>query len=69
MIVDVTALGLLDSFASRNLRDIAHTIGLRGAFARVQPGFAFGKAPTAPDLEAGLEYLNRKFKRQGAGHV
>src|SRR5688572_12614529 len=81
VIVDVTALDVLDSFASRTLRDIAHMIGLRGAetvivgiqpevaFAMVQLGVAFGKVPTALDLEEGLEYLNRKFKKHGSGRV
>lgn len=81
VIVDVTALDVLDSFASRTLRDIAHMIRLRGAetvivgiqpevaFAMVQLGFAFGKVPTALDLEEGLEYLNRKFKKHGAERV
>jgi rsbT antagonist protein RsbS len=31
VIVDVTALDVLDSFASRTLRDLAHMIRLRGA--------------------------------------
>src|SRR5439155_629801 len=31
VIVDVTALDVLDSFASRTLRDLAHMVRLRGA--------------------------------------
>ena len=31
VIVDVTAMDVMDSFASRTLRDIAHMIRLRGA--------------------------------------
>jgi rsbT antagonist protein RsbS len=31
VIVDVTAMDVLDSFASRTLREIAHMIRLRGA--------------------------------------
>jgi rsbT antagonist protein RsbS len=77
VIVDVTALDVLDSFAARTLRDITHMIGLRGAetvivgiqpevaFAMAQPGFDLGKVPTALDLDEGLEYLNRKFKQHG----
>lgn len=73
VIIDVTALDVLDSFASRTLRDIAHMIGLRGAetvlvgiqpevaFAMVQLGIVLEGVPTALDLEEGLEYLNRKF--------
>lgn len=75
VIIDVTALDVLDSFASRTLRDIAHMIGLRGAqtvivgiqpevaFAMVQLGITLEDVPTALDLEEGLEHLNlgRKF--------
>ena len=31
VIIDVTALDVLDSFASRTLRDVAHMVRLRGA--------------------------------------
>lgn len=80
VIIDVTALDVLDSFASRMLRDIAHMIGLRGAetvivgiqpevaFAMVQLGIVLEGVPTALDLEEGLEYLNRKFGSV-QGHV
>ena len=72
VIIDVTALDVLDSFASRTLRDIAHMIGLRGAetvivgiqpevaFAMVQLGIGLEGVATALDLEEGLEYLHRK---------
>ena len=74
MIVDVTALDVLDSFASRTLRDIAHIIRLRGAetvivgvqpevaFAMVQLGITLEKVPTALDLEEGLSYLDKKLQ-------
>lgn len=74
VIIDVTSLDVLDSFASRMLRDIAHMIGLRGAetvivgiqpevaFAMVQLGITLHDVPTALDLEEGLEYLDRKFR-------
>lgn len=74
VIIDVTAVDVLDSFASRTLRDIAHMIGLRGAetvivgiqpevaFAMVQLGITLEGVPTALDLEEGLAHLNRKFK-------
>lgn len=73
VIIDVTALDVLDSFASRMLRDIAHMIGLRGAetvivgiqpevaFAMVQLGITLEDVPTALDLEEGLEHLDSKF--------
>jgi rsbT antagonist protein RsbS len=74
VIVDVTALDVLDSFASRTLRDIAHIIRLRGAetvivgvqpevaFAMVQLGITLEKVPTALDLEEGLSYLDKKLQ-------
>src|SRR5712675_3132482 len=74
VIVDVTALDVMDSFASRTLRDIAHMIRLRGAetvivgiqpevaFAMVQLGLTLEGVATALDLEEGLAYLIQKFK-------
>ncbi len=74
VIVDVTALDVLDSFASRTLRDISYMIKLRGAetvivgiqpevaFAMVQLGIAFEDVATALDLEEGLLYLDKKQK-------
>jgi len=78
VIVDVTALDVLDSFASRTLRDIAHIIRLRGAetvivgvqpevaFAMVQLGITLEKVPTALDLEEGLSYLDKKLQHARA---
>lgn len=69
VIVDVTSLDVLDSFASRTLRDLAHMIRLRGArtvivgiqpevaFAMVQLGLTLENIPTALDLEEGLAFL------------
>jgi rsbT antagonist protein RsbS len=74
VIVDVTALDVLDSFASRTLRDLAHMIRLRGAetvivgiqpevaFTMVQLGLTLEGVATALDLEEGLTYLNEKLK-------
>jgi rsbT antagonist protein RsbS len=74
VIVDVTAMDVMDSFASRTLREIAHMIRLRGtetvivgiqpevAFAMVQLGLTLEGVATALDLEEGLAYLNEKFK-------
>ncbi len=76
VIVDVTALDIMDSFASRTLRDLAHMIRLRGAetvivgiqpevaFAMVQLGLSLEGVATALDLEEGLFYLDRKTKSQ-----
>ncbi|HKV04296.1 MAG TPA: STAS domain-containing protein [Candidatus Acidoferrales bacterium] len=74
VIVDVTAMDVMDSFASRTLREIAHMIRLRGAetvivgiqpevaFAMVQLGMTLEGVATALDLEEGLAYLVEKFK-------
>ncbi len=74
VLVDVTAMDVMDSFASRTLREIAHMIRLRGAetvivgiqpevaFAMVQLGLTLEDVTTALDLEEGLAYLNEKFK-------
>lgn len=75
VIVDVTALDVMDSFAARTLRDLAHMIRLRGAetvivgiqpevsFAMVQLGLTLEGVATALDLEEGLAYLDKKTKR------
>ena len=75
VIVDVTALDVVDSFASRTLRDLAHMIRLRGAqtvivgiqpdvaFAMVQLGLTLEDIPTALDLEEGLAFLDRGRQR------
>jgi rsbT antagonist protein RsbS len=73
IIVDVTAIDVMDSFAARSLRTIAHMTRLRGAdtvivglqpevaFAMVQLGLAFDDMSTALDLEEGLALLNRQL--------
>jgi len=80
VIVDVTAMDVMDSFASRTLRDIAHMIRLRGAetvivgiqpevaFTMVQLGLTLEGVATALDLEEGLAFLDRGVKKLG-GHV
>ena len=77
VIVDVTALDVMDSFATRTLRTIAHTIKLRGAetvivgiqpevaFAMVQLGLTLDNVATTLDVEEGLALLNRRL-RDGA---
>jgi rsbT antagonist protein RsbS len=74
VIVDVTALDVMDSFSTRTLRDIAHMIRLRGAetvivgiqpevaFAMVQLGLNLADVATSLDLEEGLAYLESKTK-------
>lgn len=69
VIVDVTVLDVMDSFATRTLRDLAQSVRLRGAetvivgiqpevaFAMVQLGLELGNVHTALDLEEGLELM------------
>ncbi|MDE2252147.1 MAG: STAS domain-containing protein [Gammaproteobacteria bacterium] len=73
VIVDVTAMDVMDSYASRILLQISHMIRLRGtetvivgiqpevAFAMVQLGLTLEDVPTALDLEEGLAHLQQKF--------
>jgi len=77
VIVDVTALDVMDSFAVRTLRDLAHMTRLRGAetvivgiqpevaFAMTQLGLKLEDVAAALDLEEGLAYLDRQAKRPG----
>lgn len=79
VIVDVTALDVMDSFALRTLRDLAHMIRLRGAetvivgiqpevaFAIVQLGLTLPGVSTALDLEEGLAFLDKRIKHKNAG--
>ncbi len=82
VIVDVTDLDVMDSFATRMLRTIAHVTQLRGAetvicgvqpevaFTMVQLGLTLEGVETALDLEAGLALLNQKLLRKlGASHA
>jgi len=79
VIVDVTALDVMDSFATRTLRDITNVIRLRGAetvivgiqpevafamvFAMVQLGLTMEGVATALDLEEGLAHLQQRAAR------
>jgi rsbT antagonist protein RsbS len=77
VVIDVSALDVLDSFASRTLRDISEMARLRGArtvvvgiqpqvaFAMVQLGMDTGTVPTALDLEEGLAYLAGELPTRG----
>lgn len=72
VIVDVTVLDVMDSFAVRTLSSLASMIKLRGAetvivgiqpdvaFAMVQLGLTLSSVATALDLEEGLAYLDTK---------
>jgi rsbT antagonist protein RsbS len=66
VVIDVAALDVLDSFASRTLRDMGEMARLRGAitvivgaFAMVRLGMDTGSVSTALDLEEGLLFLDR----------
>jgi rsbT antagonist protein RsbS len=77
VIVDVTALDVMDSFASRVLRDIATMIKLRGAqtvivgiapdvaLAMVRLGLNLEGVATSLDLEEGLAFLDERTKGDG----
>src|SRR5260221_12127171 len=80
VVVDVSVLDVMDSFATRTLRDIAEMTKLRGAttvivgiqpdvaFAMVQLGLGLEGIDTALDLEEGLALLavRRKVGRRCA---
>src|SRR5438046_9935522 len=71
VIIDVTVLDVIDSFATRTLRAIAHMLKLRGAetvivgiqpdvaFAMVQLGLTLEGVGSARELEEGLAYVER----------
>jgi rsbT antagonist protein RsbS len=78
VIIDVTALDVLDSFASRSLKSLAQMVKLRGAdtvivgiqpevaFAMIQLGLTLPGIATALDLEEGLLTLHeRERERKG----
>ena len=77
VVIDVTALDVIDSFSVRTLRAVVHMLKLRGAetvivgiqpevaFAMVQLGVTLEKEATALDLEEGLVYLDQKTKGSG----
>lgn len=74
VIVDATALDVMDSFAARTLRSLAYMVRLRGAetvivgiqpevaFTMVQLGLTLEGVKTALDLEEGLAFLDRKTR-------
>lgn len=79
VIVDVTVLDVMDSFAVRTLRDLAHMTRLRGAetvivgiqpevaFAMVQLGLSLKGVATALDLEEGLAFLQVRAREHRTG--
>lgn len=79
VVIDVTALDVIDSFSVRTLRAVVHMLKLRGAetvivgiqpdvaFAMVQLGVTLENEATALDLEEGLVYLD-SITRGGSRH-
>ena len=79
VIVDVTALDVMDSFATRMIRDVTHMVRLRGArtvivgiqpdvaFAMVQLGLDLGDVDTALDLEEALILMQGEQHREAHG--
>ena len=75
VVLDVTALDVLDSFATRTLRGIAYAARLRGAttvvvgiqpevaFAMVQLGLSLDGVLTGLDLEEGVELIAQQRQR------
>jgi rsbT antagonist protein RsbS len=75
VVIDVTVLDVLDSFAARTLRGIAHMVRLRGAetvvvgiqpevaMAMIQLGLTLEGVTTALDLEDGLTALQRRTRK------
>ena len=80
VVVDVTLLDVMDSFAVRTLRGIAQMVKLLGAecvvvgiqpdvaFAMVQLGLTLEGTLTALDLEDGLDVLHARDGGNAAGH-
>jgi rsbT antagonist protein RsbS len=77
VVLDVTVLDVVDSFASRMLGTIAQSARLRGArtvivgvqpevaFAMVELGLSFHDIETALDLEEGLSLLQGPPPKEG----
>ena len=79
VIIDATALDVIDSFATDTLREMAQMVRLRGAetvivgiqpdvaFAMVHMGLTLEGVTTMLDLEEGLAYLERRHKVRESG--
>jgi rsbT antagonist protein RsbS len=78
VVIDVTALDVLDSFAARTIRGVAYTAKLRGArtvvvgiqpevaFAMVELGLTLEGVETALDLEEGMALVAPPARSRGA---
>jgi rsbT antagonist protein RsbS len=79
VIVDVSSVDVLDSFATRMLRSIADITHLRGAhtviagiapdvaFAMVQLGLTLDGISTVLDIDSAVELLENRASRRDAG--
>lgn len=79
VVIDVTAVDVMDSFATRTLRGLAETVRLRGAQAvvvgiqpevamsMVQLGLNLGVVATALDLDQGVEILEELISGAARG--
>jgi len=77
VIIDVTVLDVMDSFACRTLRAVAQMVRLRGAttvivgiqpevaFSMVQLGLSLEGVQTALDLEEGMALLQQPSRGDG----
>jgi rsbT antagonist protein RsbS len=77
VVVDVTAMDVMDSFASRTVREIAQMVKLRGvptvivgidpdvALAMVRLGLDLHGVATTLDLEEGLAFLDARTTQAG----
>ena len=80
VVVDVTAMDVVDSFACRILRELVQMLKLRGAdtvivgispdvaFSMVQLGLRMDGVSTALDLEEGMELLQQRFNAADRRH-
>jgi len=80
VIVDVTALDVIDSFAARTLRGIAQMVKMLGAecvvvgiqpevaFSMVELGLTLEQTTTALDLEDGLDVLRTRVGGEKTRH-
>jgi rsbT antagonist protein RsbS len=81
VVVDLTVLDVMDSFATRTLQSTAEMLRLRGvrsvvvgiqpsvALAMVQLGLTLRDVPTALDLEEGIELLMDSLELNDRGGV
>ena len=78
VVIDISALDVMDSFATRTLRGIAESTKLRGAktivvgiqpdvaFAMVQLGLTLEGVATALDLDEGLAFVTHSARESAS---